>query len=66
MQSILMVLSNSHHIQMQYIDDDSIKVSETLIEVLMLSSGELLDNSKKVVLMMVKLQIYQNFRGRAT
>ena len=57
MQSILMVLSNSHHIQMQYIDDDSIKVSETLIEVLMLSSGELLDNSKKVVLMMVKLQI---------
>lgn len=52
-----MVLSNSHHIQMQYIDDDSIKVSETLIEVLMLSSGELLDNSKKVVLMMVKLQI---------
>lgn len=42
---------------MKYIDDDSIKVSETLIKVLMLSSGELLDNSKKVVLMMVKLQI---------
>lgn len=57
MQSIIMVLSNLHHIQMQYIDDDSIKVSETLIKVLMLSSGELLDNSKKVVLMMVKLQI---------
>lgn len=57
MQSILVVLSNLHHIQIQYIDDDSIKVSETLIKVLMLSSGELLDNSKKVFLMMVKLQI---------
>lgn len=50
-------MSNLHHIQIQYIDDDSIKVSETLIKVLMLSSGELLDNSKKVFLMMVKLQI---------
>lgn len=57
MQSILVVLSNLHHIQIQYIDDDSIKVSETLIKMLMLSSGELLDNSKKAVLMMVKLQI---------
>ena len=57
MQSILVVLSNLHHIQIQYIDDDSIKVSETLIKMLMLTSGELLDNSKKAVLMMVKLQI---------
>lgn len=57
MQSILVVLSNLHHIQIQYIDDDSIKVSETLIKMLMLSFGELLDNSKKAVLMMVKLQI---------
>ena len=57
MQSILVVLSNLHHIQIQSIDDDSIKVSETLIKMLMLTSGELLDNSKKAVLMMVKLQI---------
>lgn len=47
MQGILVVSGNLHHIQIQYIDENSFKVSETLIKVLMVSSGELLDSSKK-------------------